>query len=202
MNQTMRQFKNGIIIQNPVLVLLLGLCPVLATSVSMTNAAGMGLATMAVLICSNFAVSALRNVISEKIRIAAFIVIIASFVTAVDYILRAYLPTLSTSLGIFIPLITVNCIVLFRAEVFARKNGIVRSAIDGLAMGMGVLAALLVTAAIRELLSFGTLFDLRVLPEAFPKISVMASPPGGFLVLGLVVACVQFARRRKARAVQ
>jgi electron transport complex protein RnfE len=198
----MRQFKNGIIDQNPVLVLLLGLCPVLATSVTMTTAAGMGLATTAVLICSNLAVSALRNVISEKIRIAAFIVIIASFVTAVDYLLRAYFPSMSAALGIFIPLITVNCIVLFRAEAFARKNGVVRSAVDGLAMGTGVFAALLVTAAIRELLSFGTLFDLRVLPEAFPKIAIMASPPGGFLALGLVVAGVQLARRRKARAAQ
>jgi electron transport complex protein RnfE len=198
MTQTMRQFKNGIVDQNPVLVLLLGICPALATSATMVSAAGMGVAAAAVLICSNFAVSALRKVISEKIRFAAFIVIIAAFVTAVDYLLQAFTPDLSESLGIFIPLITVNCIVLARAEVFARRSGIVRSALDGLAMGMGFLGALLAVAAIRELLSAGTLFGIRVLPDAFPQISVMASPPGGFFALGFVVAAMQLIRRRKA----
>jgi electron transport complex protein RnfE len=200
MNQTMRQFKNGIIDQNPVLVLLLGICPVLAVSTAMTDAAGMGIAATAVLICSNFIVSLLRKLISEKIRFAAFIVIIAAFVTAVDYLLRAYAPALSESLGIFIPLITVNCIVLARAEVFARRNGIIRSALDGLAMGMGFLLALLSVAAIREFLSFGTLFDFPVLPDAFPGIAVMATPPGGFFALGAAVAVMQLLRRRKARA--
>jgi electron transport complex protein RnfE len=201
MNQTMRQFKNGIVDQNPVLVLLLGICPALAASSTMTNAAGMGITAMAVLVCSNFLVSLLRKVISEKLRILAFIVIIATFVTAADYLLQAYVPALSESLGIFIPLITVNCIVLARAEVFARRNGIVRSALDGLTMGMGFLAALMAVAAIRELLSYGTLFDLPVLPEVFPGISVMASPPGGFFALGLVVAAMQFIRRKRARPV-
>jgi electron transport complex protein RnfE len=199
MTQTTRQLKNGIVDQNPVLVLLLGICPALATSSSMNSAAGMGITATAVLICSNFAVSALRKVISEKIRIAAFIVIIASFVTAADYLLQAFTPALSESLGIFIPLITVNCIVLARAEVFARKNGAVRSALDGLAMGMGFLAALLSAAAIRELLSAGTLFGIRVLPQTFPEIPMLASPPGGFFALGLVVAAMRLIRRRKAR---
>jgi electron transport complex protein RnfE len=199
MNQTIRQFKNGIVDQNPVLVLLLGICPVLATSTTMLNAAGMGIAATAVLICSNLAVSALRRLVSENIRFIAFIVIVASFVTAVDYLLQAFAPALSESLGIFIPLITVNCIVLARAEVFARRNGVVRSALDGLAMGMGFLGALMAVAAIREILSAGTLFDLRVLPEVFPGITVLAGPPGGFFALGLVVAVMQFVRRRKAR---
>ncbi|MDR1669508.1 MAG: electron transport complex subunit E [Oscillospiraceae bacterium] len=200
MTQTMRQFKNGLIDQNPTLVLLLGMCPTLATSTSMTNAVGMGLAATAVLICSNFAVSALRKLIPEKIRIAAFVVIIAGFVTAVDYLLQAFVPALSESLGMFIPLIVVNCIILARAEAFASKNGVMRSALDGLTMGMGFTLALMTVSAIRELLSAGSLFGFRVLPEAFPSIGIMAQPPGGFIVLGVVIAVMQAIRNRgKAR---
>jgi electron transport complex protein RnfE len=196
----MRQFKNGLIDQNPTLVLLLGMCPTLATSTSMTNAVGMGLAATAVLICSNFAVSALRKLIPEKIRIAAFVVIIAGFVTAVDYLLQAFVPALSESLGMFIPLIVVNCIILARAEAFASKNGVMRSALDGLTMGMGFTLALMTVSAIRELLSAGSLFGFRVLPEAFPSIGIMAQPPGGFIVLGVVIAVMQAIRNRgKAR---
>ena len=197
MTQTTRQFKNGLIDQNPTLVLLLGMCPALAVSTSMTNAVGMGLAATAVLICSNFVISALRRLIPEKIRIAAFIVVIAGFVTAVDYLLQAFVPALSDSLGMFIPLIVVNCIILARAEAFASKNGVLRSAIDGLAMGMGFTAALMAVAAIRELLSAGTLFEFRVLPETFPVISIMAQPPGGFFALGLVIAVMQAVTSRK-----
>lgn len=200
MTQTMRQFKNGLIDQNPTLVLLLGMCPTLATSSSMTNAVGMGLAATAVLICSNFVVSALRKLIPEKIRIAAFVVIIAGFVTAVDYLLQAFAPALSESLGMFIPLIVVNCIILARAEAFASKNGVMRSALDGLTMGMGFTLALMAVAAIRELLSAGSLFGFRVLPEAFPSIGIMAQAPGGFIVLGIVIAVMQAVRNRgKAR---
>jgi electron transport complex protein RnfE len=196
----MRQLKNGLLDQNPTLVLLLGMCPTLATSTSMTNAAGMGLAATAVLICSNFAVSALRKLIPEKIRIAAFVVIIAGFVTAVDYLLQAFAHDLSESLGMFIPLIVVNCIILARAEAFASKNGVLRSALDGLSMGMGFTMALLVVSAIREVLSAGSLFGFRVLPEAFPPIGIMAQPAGGFIVLGVVIAVMQAVRNRgKAR---
>jgi electron transport complex protein RnfE len=196
----MKQFKNGLIDQNPTLVLLLGMCPALATSATMTTAAGMGLATTAVLICSNFAISALRKLIPEKIRIAAFVIIIAGFVTAVDYLLQAFAPTLSDALGIFIPLIVVNCILFARAEAYAFRNSIGRSAIDGLTMGMGFLFALLAVSAVREVLSAGTLFDLRVLPEAFPSIGIMAQPPGGFFTLGLIIAIMQAIRKRgKAR---
>lgn len=197
MTQTMRQFKNGLIDQNPTLVLLLGMCPTLATSTSLTNAIGMGLAATAVLICSNFVISALRKLIPDKIRIAAFVVIIAGFVTAVDYLLQAYVPALSDSLGMFIPLIVVNCIILARAEAFASKNGVLRSALDGLTMGMGFTMALMIVSFIRELLSAGTLFDIRVLPESFPSIGIMAQPPGGFFTLGIVIAAMQAIRSRK-----
>jgi electron transport complex protein RnfE len=196
MTQTMRQFKNGLIDQNPALVLLLGLCPALATTTTMTNAAGMGLTTLAVLLGSNIIISALRRLISAKIRIAAFVVIVAGLVTVADLLLQAYLPALSESLGIFVPLIVVNCVVFARAELFAYRNGVVRSALDGLTAGMGFLTALLAVAAIREFLSAGTLFDIRVLPEAFPEISVMAQAPGGFFALGLVIAVMQAVRKR------
>ncbi|MDR0293967.1 MAG: electron transport complex subunit E [Oscillospiraceae bacterium] len=196
MTQTMRQFKNGLVDQNPTLVLLLGMCPTLAVSTSLTNAVGMGLAATAVLICSNVVISALRKLIPDKIRIAAFVVVIAGFVTAVDYLLQAFAPALSDSLGMFIPLIVVNCIILARAEAFASKNGVVRSAIDGLAMGMGFTMALIFVAAVRELLSAGTLFEFTILPDAFPKIDIMGQPPGGFIVLGVVIAVMQAVRNR------
>lgn len=201
MNQTLKQFKNGLIDQNPTLVLLLGMCPTLATSTSLTNAVGMGIAATAVLICSNMAISALRKLIPDKIRIAAFVVVIAGFVTAVDYILKAYLPSLSQSLGLFIPLIVVNCIILARAEAYASKNGVVRSGIDGLTMGLGFTAALMVVATIRELIGSGTLMGYAVLPESYPGILMMALPPGGFLTLGCVIALMQkiLSRREKAK---
>jgi electron transport complex protein RnfE len=197
MSVTMKQFKNGIIDQNPTLVLLLGLCPALATTAAMTSAAGMGIATMAVLIGSNLIISALRKLIPEKIRIAVFVVVIASLVTVADLLIQAFLPALSDSLGIFVPLIVVNCVIYARAEVFAYRSGVVRSALDGLTAGMGFLAALIAVAFIRELLSAGSLFDFKVLPEAFPEIAVLAQPPGGFFALGLVIAVLQAARRRK-----
>jgi electron transport complex protein RnfE len=197
----MKQFKNGLLDQNPTLALMLGMCPALATTTTMTDAAGMGLTTTAVLICSNFAISALRRIIPEKIRIAAFITIIAGFVTIADTLLQAFAPSLSRSLGIFIPLIVVNCIVFARAEVFAFRNGVGRSVLDGLAMGMGFLMALLVVAGVREFLSAGTLFEFRILPEAVPTLPVMAQPPGGFLALGLALAVTQAVRsKRKARS--
>ena len=200
MKETLKQFKNGLIDQNPTLVLLLGMCPTLAVSTSLQNAVGMGLAATAVLICSNLAISALRKVIPDKIRIAAFVIVIAGFVTAVDYLLKAYLPDLSQSLGMFIPLIVVNCIILARAEAYAFKNGVVRSGLDGLTMGIGFTAALMVVSTVRELLGSGTLMGYAVLPESFPGVLMMALPPGGFLTLGLVIAAMQKLLSRKEKA--
>lgn len=196
MTQTIKQFKNGLLDQNPVFVLLLGMCPTLATSTSLPSAVGMGLAATAVLVCSNMVISVLRKLIPEKIRIAAFVVIIAGFVTAVDYLLQAYVPALSESLGMFIPLIVVNCIILARAEAFASKNGVFRSGVDGLAMGIGFTMALISVAFFRELLGSGTLMDFRILPESFPGIALMTQPAGGFLTLGCVIALVQVLTRR------
>jgi electron transport complex protein RnfE len=197
MTQTMRQFKNGIIDQNPTLVLMLGLCPALAATSTMTNAAGMGIATMAVLTGSNIIISALRRLISDKVRIAVFVVVIASLVTVTDLLFQAFFPSLSESLGIFVPLIVINCVIYARAEVFAYRNGVVRSALDGLTSGMGFLAALIAVSFIRELLSAGSLFDFRVMPEFVPAIEIFSQPPGGFLALGLVIAVLQAFRKRK-----
>ncbi len=201
MNQTLKQFKNGIVDQNPVLVLLLGTCPTLATSTTVENAVGMGLAATAVLICSNVVISLLRKVIPEKIRIAAFVVIIAGFVTAVDLLLQAYLPALSKSLGVFIPLIVVNCIILARAEAYASKNGVGRSALDGLTMGLGFAFALLIMSVIREILGNGTLLGQAIFPESFQPALIMALPPGGFLTFGVVMAAMnKILSRRGAKS--
>lgn len=199
MKETIQQFKNGFLYKNPTLVLLLGMCPTLATSTTVKNGLGMGLAATAVLICSNFLISSLRKVIPDKIRIAAYVVIIAMFVTVVDYSLQAYVPSLSASLGLFIPLIVVNCIILARAEAYASKNGVVRSAIDGLTMGLGFTFALGIVSFIRELIGNGTLFGFGILPEAYPGVLMIASPPGGFLTLGVVIAVMQKLLSRKGK---
>ena len=191
MKKTLEQFKNGLFTQNPTLVLLLGMCPTLAVSTSLSNALGMGAAVTAVLICSNFAISLLRRLIPDKIRIAAFVVIIAGFVTAVDLLMQAYLPELSESLGVFLPLIVVNCIILARAEAFAFKNNAARSALDGLTMGMGFTLAVSIVSVIRESLGSGTLMGYAVFPEGFQPAMLLALTPGGFLVLGLVIAAMQ-----------
>ncbi len=197
MNLTLRQIKNGLFTQNPVFVLLLGMCPTLATSTTLTNALGMGLAATAVLTCSNVAISLLRKLIPDKIRIAVFVVIIAGFVTAVDLLLQAYIPALSESLGLFIPLIVVNCIILARAEAFASQNGVGRSALDGLTMGLGFMMALMIVSFFREILGGGTLLGHQILPKSFPPALIMALPPGGFLTLGIVIAAMQKILSRK-----
>lgn len=191
MKETIKQFKDGLFNQNPVLVLLLGMCPTLATSTSVENAFGMGIAATVVLVCSNTVISILRKVIPAKIRIAAFIVIIAGFVTAVDLVLQAFIPALSQSLGLFIPLIVVNCIILARAEAYASKNGVGRSALDGLTMGLGFTFALLLMSIIREILGNGTLMGFSLFPESFQPASIMAQPAGGFLTLGIIIAAMQ-----------
>ena len=198
-----KQFKEGLLTKNPVLVQLLGMCSTLAITTSLFNGLGMGMAVTMILICSNVMISALRKVIPPQIRIAAYIVIIAGFVTIVDLPLQAYIPALSESLGVFIPLIVVNCIILGRAEAFASKNGVLASAVDGLCQGIGYTTALVIVCVIRELLGAGTFGGgllnggegIRIIPEGYPAMQ-MVMPVGGFLVLGCVIAGSQFLMRK------
>lgn len=188
---------NGLIFQNPILVLFLGMCSTLAVSTTLTNALGMGLSTTAVLICSNVVISLLRKAIPKEVRIACYVVVIAGFVTIVELCLKAFLPALSESLGIFIPLIVVNCIILGRAEAFASKETPGYAALDGVSMGLGFTAALCVMGFIRELLGAGSILGHEVLPV---KATLIAAPCGGFLVLGSLVALVQYLRARPPKA--
>ena len=189
-------FTDGIITQNPVLIQLLGMCPTLAISTTLKNGIGMGIAATAVLFGSNVVISLLRKYIPEKIRIAAFVVVIAGFVTAVDLLLKAYVPELSKSLGLFIPLIVVNCIILARAESFASKNNIFRSAIDGISMGLGFTLALIILSIIREVLGNGTIYGYAI-PHWHFKAILLTLPPGGFLILGCLIALVQKLTEKK-----
>ena len=190
-----KQFKEGLLTKNPVTVQLLGMCSTLAITTSLFNGIGMGLAVTIITICSNILISALRKVIPSQIRIAAYITIIAGFVTVVDLCLQAFIPALAESLGVFIPLIVVNCMVLGRAEAFASKNGVLASAVDGLCQGIGYTVALVITCVIRELLGSGTFGGgllnggegIRIIPEQFPAMQVVM-PVGGFIVLGFVIA--------------
>lgn len=186
---------NGIIFENPVLVLLLGTCPTLATSISAINGIGMGIATTVVLTGSNIVISLIRKLIPSKIRIASYIVVIATFTTIVQLLLQAYVPSLYDSLGIFIPLIVVNCIVLGRAEAFASKNGPFLSMVDGIGMGIGFTLTLAIMGTIREFLGAGTFFGMQVYPSEFGAM-LMTMPCGGFLTLGCIIAAVQFIRSR------
>ena len=191
--------KNGVIDNNPTFVQLLGMCPTLATSTSLLNALGMGAAATFVLICSNLVISLLRRLIPQKIRIAAYIVIIAGFVTMIDLLMQAFVPALSNSLGLFIPLIVVNCIILARAESFASKNKPLPSALDGLTMGIGFTIALSCVAAVREILGSGTLLGFELFGGVAP-LTIFALPAGGFLVLGFFIALVQYLKGRKGGA--
>lgn len=188
---TLKVFLNGLIFENPTFIQLLGMCPTLAVTTSVKNGLGMGLSAAAVLVCSNVIISLLRKIIPDKVRIAAYIVIIAAFVTIIQMCLNAFLPELSSSLGIFIPLIVVNCIILARAEAFASKNTVLKSAVDGLGMGLGFTAALCIISAVREFLGAGTIFDIPVYGGAIQPASIIIMAPGGFIVLGLLVALVQ-----------
>ena len=185
------QLKSGILDQNPTLVQLLGMCPTLATTTSLSNAFGMGMAATAVLICSNVFISLLRKFIPKQVRIAAYIVIVSGFVTAVELLMRTYLVSLYRSLGLFIPLIVVNCIILARAEAFASKNPPLPSAMDGLSMGLGFTFALCILGTVRELLGSGSLLGHRILPEAYPDMVIFILPAGAFLTLGFTIAAVQ-----------
>lgn len=202
-----KQFRDGLLTQNPVLVQLLGMCSAMAITTTLFNGIGMGLCVTIILVCSNIVISLLRKVIPSKIRIAAYIVVIAGFVTMVDLLMQAYLPALSESLGIFIPLIVVNCIILGRAEAFASKNSVGASIIDGLAQGIGYTLVLVVMCVIRELLGNGTFgggilgvdgAGIRILPEQFPAM-MMILPVGGFLTMGVVIAAVQYLLTRSKK---
>ena len=192
-------FLNGLITENPTFVLMLGMCPTLGVTTAAMNGIGMGLATTAVLICSNLLISLLRNIISERIRIPAFIVVIASFVSIVEMLLKAYLPDLSDALGVYIPLIVVNCIIFARAEAFAFKNGPVASLADGLGMGLGFPCAIPILPAIRELLGSGTIFGAQLMPESYEPMAIMLQVPGGFITLGLLLILVNAIRKGLAR---
>jgi electron transport complex protein RnfE len=185
---------NGIIKENPIFVLLLGMCPTLGTTSSAINGLGMGLATTFVLLCANIAVSSAKHLIPDQVRIPAYVVIIASFVTMLQMCMQAYVPSLYASLGLFIPLIVVNCIVLGRAEAFAAKHGVVASGIDGLSMGLGFTFALTLLGAARELLGTGKLFGLELFPERFGAL-IFVLAPGAFIALGYLIAGVNKLRK-------
>ena len=197
MKKIIKSLMEGAIKNNPSFVLLLGMCPLLATSTSVPNGLGMGLAATAVLTCSNIVISLLRKIIPNEIRIAAYIVVIASFVTMVNMLLEAYLPDLHASLGIFIPLIVVNCIILARAEAFASQNGVFDSALDGIGIGLGFTGSLFILSAIREILGNGTFCGIKILGENVPAATLMVLPVGGFLTLGFVIALINHIRNKK-----
>lgn len=186
----LQNFLKGIIKENPVLVLVLGTCPTLAVSTSVSSAIGMGAAATIVLLCSNIVISALRNVIPDKVRIPCYIVLIAGFVTMVQMLVKAFAPALDESLGIYLPLIVVNCIILGRAEMYASKNKVIDSAIDALGMGVGFTLALLLMASIREILGNGTWMGIEIPWLVDNKIAIMTMAPGGFLVFGVLIAIV------------
>ena len=190
------EFKKGIKIENPTFALLLGLCPTLAVSSSVINGLGMGIAATLVLLGSNMIVSAVRSIIPSKIRIPCYIVIIATFVTIIELLLKAYFPVLDRALGIFVPLIVVNCIILGRAEAFASKNNIIRSAFDALGMGVGFTLALLAISAIREMLGAGTLLGFQIIPGLEPAI-IMILPPGALLTLAFLIGLTNLMKEKR-----
>ncbi len=190
----MKVFTDGIIKNNPVFVLLLGMCPTLGTTSSAINGLGMGMATMFVLVCANMVISLMKNLIPDQVRIPAFIVIIATFVTVVQMSMEAYLPALYESLGLFIPLIVVNCIVLGRAEAFAARNGVVSSMLDGIGMGLGFTLALTLLGATREFLGAGTLFNWSIIPEEYGSL-IFVLAPGAFIALGYLIAIIDKLRK-------
>ncbi len=202
------QFKQGLLTQNPVTVQLLGMCSTMAITTMLFNGVGMGLSVLIILTCSNIVISLLRKLIPSKIRIACYVVVIAGFVTMVDLLLQAYLPSLSSSLGVFIPLIVVNCIILGRAEAYASKNTVLASAMDGIFQGIGYTVALIILCVVRELLGNGTILGgfsfinngggIRLIPEVYPALLVTL-PVGGFLAMGCLIAASQWLMQRMER---
>ena len=183
---------DGLVKENPVLRLVLGTCPTLALTTAVSNAFGMGFAATFVLVCSNIAISALRKVIPGQVRLPAYITVIATFVTIVQNLVKAYFPDLDAALGVYLPLIVVNCIILGRAEMFASKNSVVDSALDGVGMGLGFTLTLLVMSTIREVLGAGTWYGIQIIPESIDRFTFMTSPAGGFFTFGLLMALVVF----------
>lgn len=194
-----KEFSKGLIKENPVLRLVLGTCPTLATSTSVESAIGMGLAATVVLVCSNIVISALRKVIPSKVRIPAYVVIIAGFVSIVQMLVKAFLPQIDEMLGVYLPLIVVNCIILGRAEAFASKNTVLYSAVDGVGMGVGFTAALLLMGGIRELIGAGSIAGFTVLPEAIPPMTIFVLAPGGFFVFGILIALANKVAERNGK---
>ena len=184
-----KTITNGIVKENPTFVLLLGMCPTLATTTSATNGMSMGLATMFVLICSNFVISAIKNLVPDKVRIPVFVVVIAAFVSMLQMLMEAYLPEINKSLGIYIPLIVVNCVILGRAEAFACKNNPLASICDGIGIGLGFNIALTLLGAVREIIGAGSLFGTSLLPETC-NVLLFVLPPGAFITLGYLIAIV------------
>ena len=188
-----KQFKEGLITQNPVLVQVLGMCSTMAITTSFFNGLGMGVSVLIILTLSNIFISLLRKIIPNEVRIACYIVVIAGFVTCVDLLLKAFVPALSSSLGVFIPLIVVNCIILGRAEGFASKNGIGASAVDGICQGIGYTVVLVIMCTVRELLGAGTLMGIQIMPASYTPALMLVLPVGGFLCLGTLIAVMQWA---------
>lgn len=188
MKKALERLYNGVIKENPVLVLMLGMCPTLAVTTSAKNGLGMGIATMAVLIMSNFIISLLRKVIPNGVRVPVYIIIIASFVTIVEMLMHAYVTALYSSLGIFIPLIVVNCIILGRAEQYASKSNPILSIFDGIGIGLGFTLGLTIIGMVRELIGAGTLFGYQVMPESYEPVSIFVMAPGAFFVLSILCA--------------
>ncbi len=187
MNKCLERLYNGIVKENPTFVLMLGMCPTLAVTTSLSNAVGMGVSTLAVLVISNVVISLFRKVIPDEVRLPAYIVIVASFVTIVELIMKAYFVEINAALGVYIPLIVVNCIILGRAEAYASKNGPLESAFDGLGMGIGFTIGLALLGFFREILGAGTVMGTRVMPDFFEPMGVLVKAPGAFLVLGILI---------------
>ena len=194
-----KQFKDGMLTQNPVLVQVLGMCSTMAITTSFFNGIGMGVAVTIILTLSNVIISAMRKIIPDKIRIAMFIVVIAGFVTCVDLSIQAFLPDLANSLGVFIPLIVVNCIILGRAEAFASKNTVGASAVDGICQGLGYTVVLVILCVVRELFGAGTLLGIQIMPESYTPAGLLILPVGGFLCLGTLIAAMQWALAKSAK---
>jgi Na+-translocating ferredoxin:NAD+ oxidoreductase subunit E len=192
----LKYLTNGLFKENPSLVLVLGACPTLAVTTAAMNGIGMGAATTFVLVCSNLLIAALKNLIPDKVRIAAFILVIATFVTIVDLVMKAFTPDLYKTLGIFIPLIVVNCIILGRAEAFAQKNSVVPAILDGLGMGIGFTLAITIMGGIREILGNGSIFDIRLVSQEAKTILIFILPPGAFITYGYLIAIMNSMRKK------
>ena len=195
-NSFLGALVNGLLFENPTFVLMVGMCPTLAVTTAASNAIGMGLSTTVVLVCSNLFISLLRNLISEKIRIPAFIVVIASFVTMVEMVMKAYLPELSETLGLYIPLIVVNCIIFARAESFAFKNGPILALGDGIGMGLGFTAAITILASVREIFGSGTFLGVDIMGAGYHPMELLTKPAGGFLTLGFLLIVVNLVHKK------